>query len=209
MEAKKNILDYIRAKGKVDLRQDYDKPEIKKTYSKPELKQNYFEDFAADFLMKIKSESDENNSQIIDKQTNKQTNKQTKIIFLKPVFWISSIAASIIVIFGINYFLNDNTKLSEISESEILAYVEENSDDFTAEEIQSQIEESVKKKNFKEIDTTKSQLNNKKEGLNEKSIQENQIPQASFNELLDSFSEEDLYLYLNSDEVDLEDLEIL
>lgn len=135
MEAKKNILDYIRAKGKVDLRQDYAKPKIKKTYSKPELKQNYFEDFTADFLAKIKSEYVENKPQIIDKQLH----KKTKILILKPVFWISSIAASIIVIFGINYFLNDNAKLSEISESEILAYVEENSDDFTAEEIQSQI----------------------------------------------------------------------
>ena len=205
MEAKKNILDYISAKGKVDLRQDYDKPEIKKTYSKPELKQNYFEDFTADFLAKIKSETDEKKIQ----NTDNQLNNKAKILILKPIFWISSIAASIIVIFGINYFLNDSAKLSDISESEILAYVEENSDDFTTEEIQSQIEESIKKKNFKEIDTTKSQANYKKESFNEKTMQENQIPKASFNELLNSLNEEDLYLYLNSEEVELEDLEIL
>ncbi|MES2588532.1 MAG: hypothetical protein V4622_06080 [Bacteroidota bacterium] len=175
MEAKKDIFDFIKAKNK------------------PELGENYFENFSTEFLNKIKTEIPQT--------------KKTKII--RPTFWLLGLAASLLIYFGISNLLNQNDDFAKVSDSEILAYVEDNIDDFDSESIYKHLEES----NFlgdttklRQAQFTQDSLQNvkKMEGNKPKII----LPTQSSSELFESLSEEDLYNYLNSEETDLEEIEI-
>ncbi len=151
---------------------------IKKT-ERPEIPADYFSGLSSKLMNDIRKEP------------------KIKVIsfYRKPMFWIVSTAASICVLIGLSYFLKNMNELTfdSLSKSEVLAYVENNIDDFDEELIVSVMSESA----FNLGDTTKK-TNNAKQPITQKGKET-----MSF----ESLSEEEILEYLNSQELSLEELE--
>lgn len=121
---------------------------------------------------------------------------KTRIIplYKKPLFWLSSAAASILLLFGMNYFLNGMNEITfeSLSKAEVHAYVEKNIDDFDEElviEVLSQT--NVVADTTKKVKKTSQAPQNKT------------IESISF----ESLSSEEILEYLNSQEMSIEELE--
>lgn len=146
---------------------------------RPNLPKDYFNSLTENVMSKVKLEP------------------KTKVIsfYKKPLFWIVSTAASICVLIGVSYFLKNLNELTfdSLSKSEVLAYVENNIDDFDEELIVEVMSES----SFNFGDTTKKTSN-----LKQPTIQKEKGT-LSF----ESLSEEEILEYLNSQELSLEELE--
>lgn len=148
----------------------------------------YFEQFHAKMMEEIKKQP------------------RTKVFYLKPLFWLSTVAASFLIFFSIQFFKpGPANSFSNLSEDEILSYIEENGDDIEIENIP-----EVKENKVTKVDK-KDSIDKKKETI--KKIDKN-VDLASLDnfvsseEILNELSAEDIYLYMNSEEFDLEDLDL-
>lgn len=155
----------------------------KKTQNTPE--KEYFENLA----QKIISENSTN------------TPSKTKVVplYRKPILWISGVAAAITI-----FFLNtESTSLqnggtldfNDLSKKEILAYVNENIDDFDEEMLMEFMREEQLK-----IDAYKEEIQTSAE------IDETNVP-TELTESLETISREDILDYINEEELDLMDLD--
>lgn len=151
-----------------------------------------------DFIKSVKPEepSAEYFSGLADKII---ADNKTKVIPLhkKPIFWLSSAAAVAIVIFTVLRF-NNSTEIeapnllafNDVDNTEIFDYIDENIQDFDTD----LIIESLPEANLEEAEQV--------EDIEEQVMSIDQ-PQITFDEI----SEEDILEYLNSEEIDLTDLE--
>jgi hypothetical protein len=145
---------------------------------RPELPSNYFDELTSNMM-----------------EHAKQHPKAKKIsLFRKPLFWIGSIAASLLLILGINSIWNASNELSfnNLNQEEVLAYVEENIDDFDEELFIEAMNET-----HIESDTTQ------KVKSNATSASSNSKEPISF----ETLSSEEILEYLNENELSLEELE--
>lgn len=125
----------------------------------------------------------------------KQHPKAKKIsLFRKPLFWIGSVAASLLLILGINSVWNTTNELSfnTLNQDEVLAYVEENIDDFDEE-----LFIEVMNETLEESDTTKKVKSN----VTPASIKSKEP--VSF----ETLTSEEILEYLNENELSIEELE--
>ena len=151
--------------------------QLRKT-KRPELPSNYFDALS---------------SKMMDHA--KQHPKAKKIsIYRKPIFWFGSVAASLLLIIGINSIWNTTNQLSfsSLNQEEVLAYVEENIDDFDEELIIEVMNETT----FVS-DTTKKVKSNPT-STNSKSKEP-----VSF----ETLTSEEILEYLNENELSIEELE--
>lgn len=141
----------------------------------PELPVDYFNSLTENVMNKIKQEP-----------------KISVIPFYKkPTIWLASAAALILLLFGLNYFLSGINELTfnSLSKSEVLAYVEENIDDFDEELFIEVMDETGV-----ESDTTKKVKS---------SNTINTTEPISF----ETLSTEEIIQYLNENELSVEELE--
>ena len=144
--------------------------------------------------------------QLKDKMLKEVTQQPTaKVFYLKPIFWLSTAAASVLIVFGIQFFNTEQEAqitLSSLSKEELYSYVEEHIDEY---------EESTL------VDSDQEQKAATMEGSNEfeqeiitsdveVSTQEGFVGSK---QLLEEISNDDLYKYLMSDEFDLDELDDL
>lgn len=145
---------------------------------RPELPSNYFDELTSNMM-----------------EHAKQHPKAKKIaLYRKPLFWIGSAAASLLLIIGINSIWNTTTELSfdTLNHEEVLAYVEENIDDFDEELFIEVMNETPV-----ESDTTKKVKSNATT-VNSKSKEP-----VSF----ETLTSEEILEYLNENELSIEELE--
>jgi hypothetical protein len=145
---------------------------------RPELPSNYFDELTSSMM-----------------EHAKQYPKAKKIaLYRKPLFWIGSSAASLLLIIGINSIWNTTTELSfdTLNQEEVLAYVEENIDDFDEE-----LFIEVMNETLVESDTTKK-VKSKTSATNSKSKET-----VSF----ETLTSEEILEYLNENELSIEELE--
>lgn len=144
----------------------------------------YFEQFRARMIEEIKTAS------------------HTKIFYLKPLFWLSTVAASLLIFFSVQFFKPAPTNsFSNLSEEEILSYMEENDDDIEIENIPEVQETKVTQ--AKEKIVTPSNV------VSDKNVELASLDNfVSSEDILNEISAEDIYLYMNSEEFDLEDLDL-
>jgi len=110
---------------------------------------------------------------------------------MRPSFWLSAAAASVILFFGIRSFIQTpEIEIKDLSHGEILAYVEDNLDDIDAELL---IESAELDGFYSKESPSKSVSPNKKV------VSETNHP--------DSLSNEEILQYLNTQEIDLEEIE--
>lgn len=139
---------------------------------KPQVPQGYFENLAAEMLSKV----------------NEAPPTKMRVIYKRPLVWLSTVAAVALLFLGVRYFSQtQEVQLDDISDSEILAYVEEHLDDIDTELL---IEAA-------EAEPTSPE---KESSASEKT-------EVSSTKHIDSLSKEEILHYLNSQEVDLEDIE--
>lgn len=115
-------------------------------------------------------------------------------LYRKPLFWIGSVAASVLLIIGINSIWNTTNELSfdTLNQDDVLAYVEENIDDFDEE-----LFIEVMNETLEESDTTK------KVRSNAAAVSSKSKEPVSF----ESLSSEEILEYLNENELSIEELE--
>jgi len=145
---------------------------------RPELPSNYFDELTSNMM-----------------EHAKQHPKAKKItLYRKPLFWIGSVAASLLLILGINSIWNTTSELSfdNLNQEEVLAYVEENIDDFDEE-----LFIEVMNETLVESDTTK------KVKSNATSVNSKSKEAVSF----ETLTREEILEYLNENELSIEELE--
>lgn len=142
---------------------------------------SYFDNFSENLLEKIKNEE----------VKKKASQNKTKIIYL-----LVGIAASVVLVFGIIRF----SSTSSIENSpNLISEIELEADEFDLELLQEELINSDTSKIISKI--------NAEEKVKENS--ENILKvEKSFEELLNDLDDEELMQYLNSNEVELEDLDI-
>ncbi len=167
MKTEKDILEHIRAK------------------QKPTVDPAYFEQFHANMLEKIKTQS------------------KPKVVYLRPAFWLSTAAAVALLVFGINFFnREEQTNFASVSKEEIENYLDEHPEE-SVWEVVDEAEEPTEKT----IPLAQNQ-----EPREEKTVDKT-IEIASMEgfvgsaQLLDELSTDDLYQYIESEEFDLEELD--
>lgn len=119
----------------------------------------------------------------------------------RPIVWIAGTAAAILIVFFLGgekegILTPDTIEFEDLSRAEILAYVDENIDDFEEEMLAEFI--SAKKLNPKEI-TDDFQNSEAKKSEPKKNTE--------LSNSLESVSTEDILEYLDEEEIDLMDLE--
>ena len=118
-------------------------------------------------------------------------------LYKKPIFWMSSAAALAIVIFSVLRF-NISTEIetpnllafNDVDNTEIFQYIDENIQDFDTD----LLIEAIPASTLNETEQV--------ETIQEVEIEDNE-PSITFDEI----SDEDILEYLNSEEIDLTDLE--
>lgn len=156
-----------------------------KVKTQTQMDASYFEQFNTEMLQKIKLQ------------------KKTKVFYLRPIFWTSSVAASLLVFFGLQFFQeNSKPSISKVSDKEIETYLEENtknSDDLIEIEVSSDkiVKDSSQTKKvspeiLEKIDNTELAS---MEGF------------VSSQEILEQISAEDIYNFMNEEELDIEEIE--
>lgn len=161
MENDKNIVDFIKPR------------------EREEISDAYFDNMAS-----------------IIASTNKKTIVKKLIpVYKKPTFWLTSIAAVFIGLIVLRNFSSEeiqlSSNLSSLSQSELLAYVDENIDNFDQDLL-------VKYMPFNETEISeveKASTNSQTKSTIEKV------------ELFEDINKEDVLKYLSSEELTIEDLE--
>lgn len=159
---------------------------LKHIKAKPQEKVDdaYFEQFQARMMEQIKQEP------------------RSKVFYLKPLFWLSTVAASLLIFFSVQYFKPVPTNsFSNLSDDEILSYIEENADEIEIENIPEVIEND--KTQVKEKVVIPSNT------VSDKNVELASLDNfVSSEEILNEISAEDIYQYMNNEEFDLEDLDL-
>lgn len=130
---------------------------------------------------------------------------KAKVFYLKPIFWLSTAAASLLILFGIQFFNTEQepqVSLSSLSKEELSAYVEEHIDEYE-ESTLGDFNQEKQRAVFKE------KINPKEENPVSNVEVSTQKDFIGSKQLLQEISNEDLYLYLMSDEFDLDELDDL
>lgn len=155
-----------------------------KTKTQPKMDEAYFDQFRANMMQEIKKYP------------------KTRVFYLRPVFWLSAAAASVILIFGIRMFNTEKqVSFSNLSEHEILTYIDETSDE---------IENLPEIKDLTTDPKTVKDNTHKTAVASDKNVQLASLPDfVSSDEILEELSEEDIYQYMNSEEFDIEELELI
>lgn len=127
--------------------------------------------------------------------------QKTKIIplYKRPITWISAVAAAVLVLFIVNFNSPDDIippsneiSFNDISREELLAYVDENIDEFDIEMIAE----------FVPVD----ELNAKYEALENTMIEDEDVdPLESIT--LENITKEEILEYLNDEDLDFSDFE--
>jgi hypothetical protein len=127
--------------------------------------------------------------------------QKTKIIplYKRPITWVSAVAAAVLVFFIVNFnnpgdivTPSDEISFNDISKEELLAYVDENIDEFDIEMIAE----------FVPVD----ELNAKYEALENTMIEDEEVdPIESIT--LENITKEEILEYLNDEDFDFSDLE--
>lgn len=145
--------------------------------------QAYFEQFSAKMLQEIKK------------------HPRKKVFYLKPIFWMISSAAAIIFFFFLIDFKNKEIpEISKLKNEEIKHYIQENQEDAHLDELAKlNIETPSKKEILQEKHATTDDKNIEIASL------ENFV---SSEEILNEISTDELYYFMNSDDFDLDELEI-
>ena len=120
-------------------------------------------------------------------------------LYKKTTFWISSIAAVFIGLIALNTFTSSSEKMynfNSISHSELMAYVDDNIDEFDQDLLVKYIPvESPIKTKAKEL-------------IEQKTVTEKvQVNSKSKTVLFDDLQKEDILNYLDSEELSIDDLE--
>lgn len=157
-----------------------------KPIKKQEPDDAYFEELNARILTEIKQNK----------------GRRTPIILLRPRFWLSAVAASILIFFSLKFF-NDEEKpgFHHLSEGEILAYVENNIDDFDEELFAEHLNGDTTKNTTLPLDP----ITKKPKKVN--SPEKVEIPKQSAAEILETITPEDIQNYLRNEGLEEEDLE--
>ncbi len=149
---------------------------------------DYFENLKSDLLSEI----------------SKEPKAPVRKLVHRPYFWVVSTAASVILLFAIRAILNEpleaSISFSGLSNDEILAYVDQNIDDFDEEMIAEVYDAMFMERYNTEGDTTKKRTISVKEVPTS-------INQPSTPVTFETLSEEDILNYLNSQELTEEELE--
>ncbi len=152
--------------------------DILKKQERPEIPEKYFESFHDQLMQKISSES--------------------KVIplYKRPAVWISSIAATILVIIGFSLFNPSDNKpliaMEDLSNEEVYRYIDENIDAFDSELIQ---EVLYAERFTEEPGDSLKKKSNAATSPDKKAV--------SFEEL----SREDILKYLQQEELTIEEIE--
>lgn len=158
-----------------------------KAKSQEKVDDAYFDQFRATMMEQIKQKP------------------RTKVFYLKPLFWMSTVAASLLIFFSIQYFKPAPVNsFSNLSEEEILSYMEENEDDIEIENIPEVIDDKKT-----QVSTPKAKKVVIPSNVVDKNVELASLDNfVSSEEILNEISAEDIYLYMNSEEFDLEDLDL-
>ena len=120
-------------------------------------------------------------------------------LYMKTTFWISSIAAVFIGLIALNTFTSSPEKtynFNSVSHSELMAYVEDNIDEFDQDLLVKYIPvESSTKMKAKELIEQKT------------TIEKVQVNSKSKTVLFDDLQKEDILNYLDAEELSIDDLE--
>lgn len=153
--------------------------------SKPKSKPDdaYFEQFRAKMMDEIRQQP------------------KGKVLYLRPLFWLSATAAAVILVFGVRFFLNDEqtTNFASVSKKEIEQYLRDNESGSVWEVGEEPEEEAAipgKQPESHPADEPDKHIEiASTEGF------------VSSRELLEQISTEELYEYIENEEFDLEELE--
>lgn len=132
--------------------------------------------------------------------------KPIKIIpfYKKTIFWFSNVAA-LILIFILIQFNNQPTTIAvdfnSVSQKELLAYIEDNIEDFDQELLMSYL--PVKNENLLIDQETKESESSSSEGSTNENKEESSFDKNQFNKI----SKEDILDYLDEEELNYEDLQ--
>lgn len=152
---------------------------------KPDVDPAYFESFQAKMMEEIKKQP------------------RAKVIYMKPLFWISSAAAVAVIVFGISLFRNEpETNFASVSKEEIEHYLEENEAGSAWEVVEDEPEEKTKLVSQPKTEQ-KETVENSDKNIEIASME----GFVSSEQLLDELSAEDIYQYIESEEFDLEELD--
>lgn len=147
-----------------------------KKSDQPPVPEGYFEHLAGNLLSQIKEES----------------HPKPRLEYRRTTFWFTAAAVLTGVIFGLRYFMMSGSEMEvqELTQTELLAYVEEHIEDFEAEDLL--VKEVAILKTTKRTEDQPIETNDKKENI---------LKEDS------ALTREDLLHYLNSQELEVEDLE--
>lgn len=161
-----------------------------KKRDRPEIPSDYFSELSSTLLTEIK----------------KEPKKKSIPLYKNPVIWISSIAASLILIISI-YTINsiplkNEINFSSLTPSEIEAYVNSNIDDFDEALLIEVLENNITIINTDVIGDTNKRVQSAKPEINSQSKVSKNSP-VSF----ESLTREEILNYLNEQEISEEELE--
>jgi hypothetical protein len=154
---------------------------------KPELRSDYFSELKAGLMEAAKNDP----------------KPRVRKLYSHPLFWITSIAASAVLLIAIRLVINEpipaEISFSSLSNQEILSYIDANIDDFDEELLIEAYEAKLMQEQLG--DTTK------KRTITVTEVKPETVPAASTTVTFESLSEEDILNYLKSQEMTEEELE--
>ena len=129
-------------------------------------------------------------ARVIDRVKDEPRQKKLHVVYKRSLFWLSTAAACLLVFFGSRFFTNESSSLTfeDLSDSEILAYVEDNLEDIDVLLLVADVKEENKELIQVESISTDTK--------------ENKLVDAA-----DSISKDDVLDYLNDEDLYLEDIE--
>lgn len=135
-----------------------------------------------------------------------KVHKPVKIVplYKKPIFWISNVAAVILIFVLIKFNTQSNIiecDFDSVSKSELLAYINENIEDFDQELLMSYV--PLKSHNSFENEALTKKESVTEDSKNKEIIEDTKFDKDQFNKI----NKEDILDYLDQEELNYEDLE--
>ncbi|MGV3631257.1 MAG: hypothetical protein ACO1O6_08625 [Bacteroidota bacterium] len=157
-----------------------------KAKQKPAVDPAYFEQFRASMMEEIKKQQKPGNS---------------RVVYLRPVFWVSAAAAVVALVFGIRLFIEDpKTNFASVSQEEIETYLEEHE----KENVWEVVEDPEETTEPVSVPTAEKQRKEEAGKNIEIASTEGFVSSA---QLLDELSTDEIYQYIESEDFDLEELD--
>jgi hypothetical protein len=155
---------------------------------KPAVDPAYFEQFQANIMEEIKKHP-------------KPLSSRGKVIYLRPLFWLSAAAAAVVLVFGIRFFTQDpQTNFASVSQEEIETYLEEHE----KESVWEVTEEPEEIPAIASLPSQEKQQQKEQDKSIELASMEGFVSSA---QLMDEISTDEIYQYIESEEFDLEELD--